>query len=67
MPAGRYCDVISGKAENGRCSGKTVDVSPDGKAYVEILHSEDDGVLAIHIGKQVNLNLRYFIVLAQII
>ncbi|XP_026461805.1 alpha-amylase 1-like [Ctenocephalides felis] len=58
LPAGRYCDVISGKAENGRCSGKTVEVSPDGKAYVEILHSEDDGVLAIHIGKQSLLSLK---------
>ncbi|XP_066583893.1 alpha-amylase 1-like [Prorops nasuta] len=48
MPPGVYCDVISGNLENGECTGKTVTVNPDRTAYVEILTSEEDGVLALH-------------------
>ncbi|XP_012251564.2 alpha-amylase-like [Athalia rosae] len=48
LPAGQYCDVISGKLENGRCTGKTVNVNNDGTAWIELRSSEDDGVLAIH-------------------
>ncbi|XP_015605017.1 alpha-amylase 1 isoform X2 [Cephus cinctus] len=48
LPAGTYCDVISGNLVNGKCSGKSVTVGRDGKAYIEILKSEYDGVLAIH-------------------
>ncbi|XP_078052959.1 alpha-amylase [Augochlora pura] len=48
MPPGRYCDVISGNLENGRCTGKVVTVENNGNMYVEILKNEDDGVLAIH-------------------
>ena len=48
LPAGTYCDVISGSKSNGACTGKTVNVGSDGKAYIEILHDEEDGVLAIH-------------------
>ena len=49
LPAGTYCDVISGSKSNGVCTGKTVNVGSDGKANIVILHDEDDGVLAIHI------------------
>ncbi|XP_076642624.1 alpha-amylase [Halictus rubicundus] len=48
MPKGKYCDVISGNLENGRCTGKVVTVESNGNMYVEILKNEDDGVLAIH-------------------
>ncbi|XP_015436969.1 PREDICTED: alpha-amylase 2-like [Dufourea novaeangliae] len=48
MPPGKYCDVISGNLENGRCTGKVVTVEQNGNMYIEILKSEDDGVLAIH-------------------
>ncbi|XP_012251588.2 alpha-amylase A-like [Athalia rosae] len=48
LPAGIYCDVISGKLENGSCTGKTVTVNQDGTAYIEISTSDYDGVLAIH-------------------
>lgn len=48
LPQGTYCDVISGASEGGSCTGKTVTVGSDGTAYIEILNSEDDGVLAIH-------------------
>ena len=34
--------------ESGTCTGKTVTVGDDGTAYIELLTTEDDGVLAIH-------------------
>ncbi|KAF2367801.1 Glycosyl hydrolase family 13 catalytic domain [Trinorchestia longiramus] len=49
LPEGTYCDVISGDVEAGGCSGKSVTVGSDGTGYIEILTSEDDGVLAIHV------------------
>jgi alpha-amylase len=48
LPAGTYCDVISGSKSNGFCTGKTVNVGSNGIAYIVILHNEEDGVLAIH-------------------
>ncbi|OXU19234.1 hypothetical protein TSAR_000621 [Trichomalopsis sarcophagae] len=48
LPAGDYCDVISGRKVNGKCTGKTVKVNNDGKAYIEILKDEADGALVIH-------------------
>ena len=48
LPAGRYCDVISGSKSNRICTGKTVNVGSDGRAYIEILHHEEDDELAIH-------------------
>jgi len=48
LPAGQYCDVISGSKSKGVCTGKTVNVGSDGRAYIQILHNEEDGVLAIH-------------------
>ncbi|XP_015122799.1 alpha-amylase 2 [Diachasma alloeum] len=54
LPAGVYCDVISGSLVNGECSGKTVEVRKDGYAFVEILVEEEDGVLAIHRNAKLN-------------
>jgi alpha-amylase len=48
LPAGNYCDVISGSKIDGTCTGKTVNVGSDGTADIVILHNEEDGVLAIH-------------------
>ncbi|XP_011263078.2 alpha-amylase 1 isoform X2 [Camponotus floridanus] len=48
LPPGKYCDVISGRVKNNKCTGKTVEVGEDHKAYIEILTSEEDGVLAFH-------------------
>lgn len=53
LPAGKYCDVISGIAsENGECSGKTVNVSVYGEALIEIGGDDDYGVMVIHIGNR---------------
>nr|AAG23133.1 alpha-amylase [Diabrotica virgifera virgifera] len=49
LPAGTYCDVISGSLENGSCTGKTVNVDGSGKAAISLSTNEDDGVVAIHV------------------
>jgi len=48
LPAGTYCDVISGSKESGRCTGKSVTVGSDGKAQIVLSKNEDDGIFAIH-------------------
>ncbi|XP_011500034.1 PREDICTED: alpha-amylase 2 isoform X2 [Ceratosolen solmsi marchali] len=45
--AGTYCDLISGEAINKTCTGKSINVDTHGKAYIEILNNELDGVLAL--------------------
>ncbi|XP_059474343.1 alpha-amylase B-like [Neocloeon triangulifer] len=49
LPAGTYCDVISGDLEGGVCTGKSVGVGNDGVAMILIGNDELDGVLAIHV------------------
>ncbi|XP_043481345.1 alpha-amylase A-like [Leptopilina heterotoma] len=50
LPAGRYCDIISGNMNFGnRCSVKTIDVDKKGFADFEIPHMAHNGVIAIHI------------------
>ena len=48
LSAGTYCDVISGDVVDGACSGIEVTVGDDGTAYIEILTTANDGVIAIH-------------------
>jgi len=48
LPAGSYCDVISGNVENGRCTGKTITVGGDGKAQFSISNRDEDPMVAIH-------------------
>jgi len=50
LPAGTYCDVISGSKSGGVCTGKTVIVGSNGIANIVIASYEEDGVLAIHLG-----------------
>jgi len=52
LPAGTYCDVISGSKANGSCTGKRVIVGNNGRADIVIMHYEEDGVLAIHAGSK---------------
>lgn len=49
LPAGTYCDVISGSLSGGSCTGKSVTVDGSGYGHISLSDSEDDGVLAIHI------------------
>ena len=48
MTAGAYCDIISGNKENGRCTGKTINVNSDGTAKIYIGYYEEDPVVAFH-------------------
>lgn len=51
LPAGRYCDVATGEAIAGRCTGGEITVDADGHANVFIPRTSDSGVLAIHVGE----------------
>ncbi|XP_013862942.1 alpha-amylase 1 [Austrofundulus limnaeus] len=48
MPAGTYCDVISGQKEGGGCTGKKIQVGSDGRAHFSISNREEDPFVAIH-------------------
>jgi alpha-amylase len=48
LPAGSYCDVISGNKEGGSCSGKTITVNGDGTANISISNGHEGPILAIH-------------------
>ncbi len=49
LPAGTYCDVISGEKTDDGCTGIEVEVSDDGVGSVTLaLSSNGDGILAIH-------------------
>lgn len=49
LPAGTYCDVISGQKEDSTCTGKQVYVSSDGMANFQISDSDEDPFVAIHV------------------
>ncbi|XP_071983091.1 pancreatic alpha-amylase-like [Engystomops pustulosus] len=49
LPAGTYCDVISGQKEGSHCTGKQITVSSAGTADFKIRSSDDDPFVAIHI------------------
>ncbi|XP_011187161.2 alpha-amylase-related protein [Zeugodacus cucurbitae] len=49
LPAGVYCDVISGALVAGKCTSKSVIVDDGGYADIELGADEFDGVLAIHV------------------
>ncbi|KAL4715014.1 hypothetical protein ACJJTC_003165 [Scirpophaga incertulas] len=53
LPAGRYCDVISGVRDGDFCSGKLVTVNANGRAQIYVGADEFNIMLAIHIGPQV--------------
>uniref|UniRef100_A0A8C6GEU9 Alpha-amylase n=1 Tax=Mus spicilegus TaxID=10103 RepID=A0A8C6GEU9_MUSSI len=48
LPAGTYCDVISGDKVDGNCTGIKVYVGNDGKAHFSISNSAEDPFIAIH-------------------
>ena len=51
LPAGTYCDVISGNYEDGSCTGDLVHVDSTGHAHFEIDATSSDPVMAVHIGE----------------
>lgn len=50
LPAGEYCDIISGQRQGNRCTGTSVKVDRMGYAQIQVRHNAEDGVLAIHVG-----------------
>ncbi|XP_031439751.1 alpha-amylase-like isoform X5 [Clupea harengus] len=54
MPAGSYCDVISGQrtAAGMGCTGKRITVGEDGRAHFTIKATEQDPFVAIHAGSK---------------
>ncbi|CAG9564103.1 unnamed protein product [Danaus chrysippus] len=53
LPAGTYCDVISGDKVNNSCRGKTVNVDSNGRANIILGNNEYDIMMAIHVGPEV--------------
>uniref|UniRef100_A0A2K6U862 Alpha-amylase n=1 Tax=Saimiri boliviensis boliviensis TaxID=39432 RepID=A0A2K6U862_SAIBB len=49
LPAGTYCDVISGDKINDNCTGIKIYISDDGKAHFSISNSAEDPFIAIHV------------------
>lgn len=49
LPAGTYCDIISGDKVGNSCSGRSAVVFADGRAEIIIPANADDGVFAIHV------------------
>lgn len=52
LPAGKYCDIISGDIEKGACSGKTITVGSDGNAQVDIHKNDQFGAVVIYTGSK---------------
>lgn len=50
LPAGTYCDIISGQRNGDRCTGTNVTVDATGYGQIQIRSNAEDGVFAIHIG-----------------
>nr|KAF6290152.1 hypothetical protein mMyoMyo1_000651 [Myotis myotis] len=49
LPAGTYCDVISGDKIGDKCTGIKIYVSADGKAHFSISNTAEDPFIAIHV------------------
>lgn len=52
LPAGTYCDVISGVKAGNTCTGKAIVVFADSRANFIIDTTDLDGVIAIHEGSK---------------
>ncbi|XP_014794989.1 PREDICTED: pancreatic alpha-amylase-like isoform X2 [Calidris pugnax] len=49
LPAGTYCDVISGQKEGDYCTALEVHIAADGMANLLISNEDEDPFIAIHI------------------
>ncbi|CAB3261281.1 unnamed protein product [Arctia plantaginis] len=52
LPAGTYCDVISGQRNGNNCTGKRITVGNDGRAIISVGSNDYDMMLAIHVGSE---------------
>lgn len=53
LPAGTYCDVISGSKVGNVCTGNVITVFEDTRAQFTIRTSDFDGVIAIHVAAKI--------------
>lgn len=53
LPAGTYCDIISGNLIDNKCTGKSIHVDKNGQADVYVGHDEFDAFVAYHIGARI--------------
>ncbi|XP_065082523.1 alpha-amylase A-like [Ochlerotatus camptorhynchus] len=53
LPAGKYCDVITGKVNEGVCTGYTIEVDTNGLARIYVAAFGGYGVLAVHVGARI--------------
>ncbi|XP_072500261.1 alpha-amylase 1B-like isoform X2 [Notamacropus eugenii] len=49
LPAGTYCDVISGDKNDDHCTGSEIYVGSDGRAHFSISNTAEDPFIAIHV------------------
>lgn len=49
LPAGTYCDVISGSKSGNSCTGPSITVGGDGRATFNIASNAGEGAIAIHV------------------
>lgn len=56
MKEGLYCDIISGtKTSETSCSGELLEVKYDGSVSVYLSKDDPNGVIAIHVGQEIQL------------
>lgn len=67
LPAGRYCDVISGELNGIQCTGKSLDVRPDGTVFINLPQSDENGIIAIHVEAKVSYYDYYRYVASQVV
>lgn len=57
LPAGIYCDVISGRKVNGKCTGRNVTIGEHGDSIIRV--PKNGGMIALHTGVGVTFNNNY--------
>ena len=55
LPAGEYCDIVSGSLIKGRCTGKQVTVSQDGRARIQISNLAEDPTVGLHVNARLSV------------
>lgn len=64
LPAGTYCDIISGSKSSDKCTGKSFVVNSDGKATISIPKDDPHGFVAVVSNvSRVNLNVLLMLLL----
>lgn len=53
LPEGKYCDIISGRLKDNRCTGYSITVNQAGLARFLIKDSATDGVIAVYGGQRI--------------